>query len=74
MLNGAGILHGGCIAYLIDMYGPTRQSLLGDDRDPDLRFDSCCSTPLIVLGHVQGKDGMGVTQNMNISYHAPVAL
>ena len=22
MLNGAGILHGGCIAYLIDMYAP----------------------------------------------------
>jgi hypothetical protein len=23
MLNGAGILHGGCIAYLIDMYAPS---------------------------------------------------
>ena len=22
MLNSAGILHGGCIAYLIDMYAP----------------------------------------------------
>ena len=22
MLNGAGILHGGCIAYLVDMYVP----------------------------------------------------
>ncbi|KAF9647107.1 Thioesterase/thiol ester dehydrase-isomerase [Thelephora ganbajun] len=53
MLNRAGILHGGCIAYLIDI---------------------CCATPLVVLGHVQGKNGLGVTQNMNISYHAPVSL
>ncbi|KAF9781341.1 HotDog domain-containing protein [Thelephora terrestris] len=53
MLNGAGILHGGCIAYLIDI---------------------CGSTPLVVLGHVLGKNGLGVTQNMNVSYHAPVSL
>ncbi|KAJ8507132.1 hypothetical protein ONZ45_g10468 [Pleurotus djamor] len=35
MLNGAGMLHGGCLAYLID---------------------NCCSTPLVVLGLVQGGD------------------
>ena len=50
----------------------TCQSLLGNDRG--LRFDSCCSTPLVVLGHVQGKNGLGVTQNININYHAPVPL
>ena len=42
--------------------------------DLDLRFDRCCSTPLVVLGHVLGKNGLGVTQNMNINYHAPVSL
>jgi len=53
---------------------PTCQSLLRGDRNLDLRFVSCCSTPLIVLGHVQGKNGLGVTQNMSINYHAPVSL
>ena len=52
----------------------TCQSLLGDDRELDLRLKSCCSTPLVALGHVQGKNGLGVTQNMNVSYHAPVSL
>ena len=54
--------------------GSTCQSFLGDDRDSDLCFNSCCSTPLVALGHVQGKDGVGVTQNMNITYHAPVSM
>ena len=54
--------------------GYTCQSFLGDDRDLDLCFNSCCSTPLVALGHVQGKDGLGVTQNLNITYHAPVSL
>ena len=52
----------------------TCQSLLDNDRDLDLRFHSCCSTPLVVLGHVQGKNGLGVTQNININYHAPGSL
>lgn len=50
------------------------QSPVNDDGDLDLRFNSCCSTPLVVLGYVQGKNGLGVTQNMNINYHAPVSL
>lgn len=53
---------------------PTCQSPLRNGRDPDLRFNSCCSTPLLVLGHVQGKNGLGVTQNMNINYHTPASL
>ncbi|KAJ8454767.1 hypothetical protein ONZ45_g19174 [Pleurotus djamor] len=52
MLNGAGMLHGGCLAYLID---------------------NCCSTPLVVLGLVQGVNGVGVTQAMNILFHSPAA-
>ncbi|KIK68439.1 hypothetical protein GYMLUDRAFT_68332 [Collybiopsis luxurians FD-317 M1] len=50
MLNGAGMLHGGCIAYLID---------------------NCCGTPLVVLGLVKGVNGVGVTQNMNVTFHSP---
>ncbi|KAF9269542.1 hypothetical protein L218DRAFT_915747 [Marasmius fiardii PR-910] len=53
MLNGAGMLHGGCIAYLID---------------------NCCSTPLIVLGLVQNVNGVGVTQSMNVQFHAPASI
>ncbi|KAF8888937.1 HotDog domain-containing protein [Gymnopilus junonius] len=47
MLNGAGMLHGGCVAYLID------------------------NTPLVVLGLVQNVNGVGVTQSMNVLFHAP---
>ncbi|TRM69198.1 HotDog domain-containing protein [Schizophyllum amplum] len=50
MLNGAGMLHGGCIAYLID------------------------NTPLVVLGLVSNVNGVGVTQGMNIMFHAPAPL
>ncbi|KAF8660492.1 hypothetical protein AX16_001617 [Volvariella volvacea WC 439] len=53
MLNGAGMLHGGCVAYLID---------------------NCCSTPLVVLGLVQNVNGVGVTQSMNVLFHAPASL
>lgn len=53
MLNGAGMLHGGCITYLID---------------------NCCSTPLVVLGLVQGVNGVGVTQGMNVLFHSPASL
>ncbi|KAK2460741.1 hypothetical protein APHAL10511_007211 [Amanita phalloides] len=53
MLNGAGMLHGGCLAYLID---------------------NCCSTPLVVLGIIHGVNGVGVTQAMNVLFHAPAPL
>ncbi|KAL0946316.1 hypothetical protein HGRIS_012556 [Hohenbuehelia grisea] len=53
MLNGAGMLHGGCVAYLID---------------------NCCSTPLVVLGLLQSVNGVGVTQSMNIMFHAPAKM
>ncbi|KJA18682.1 hypothetical protein HYPSUDRAFT_45020 [Hypholoma sublateritium FD-334 SS-4] len=53
MLNGAGMLHGGCVAYLID---------------------NCCSTPLVVLGLSTGTNGVGVTQALNILFHAPAPL
>jgi acyl-coenzyme A thioesterase 13 len=54
--------------------GSTCQSPMGNDRGFYLRFNSCCSTPLVALGHIQGKNGLGVTQNLNINYHAPVSL
>jgi len=53
MLNGAKMLHGGCVAYLID---------------------NCCSTPLAVLGLIQGVNGVGVTQAMNVLFHAPAPM
>ncbi|KAF7360753.1 4HBT domain-containing protein [Mycena venus] len=53
MLNGAGMLHGGCVTYLIDI---------------------CCSTPLIVLGLFLSTNGIGVTQAMNVLFHAPSPL
>ncbi|KAJ7473478.1 HotDog domain-containing protein [Mycena latifolia] len=53
MLNGAGMLHGGCVTYLID---------------------NCCSTPLVVLGVFQNTNGVGVTQAMNVLFHAPAPL
>jgi len=53
MLNGAGMLHGGCVTYLID---------------------NCCSTPLVALGLFQGTNGVGVTQAMNVLFHAPAPV
>ncbi|KAJ7097462.1 HotDog domain-containing protein [Mycena epipterygia] len=53
MLNGAGMLHGGCVTYLID---------------------NCCSTPLVVLGVLQNTNGVGVTQTMNVAFHAPAPV
>ncbi|KAI0768344.1 HotDog domain-containing protein [Trametes elegans] len=53
MLNGAGTVHGGCLAYLID---------------------SCSSFPLIALGLLKDVNGVGVTQAMNVFYHAPASI
>ncbi|KAJ7131816.1 HotDog domain-containing protein [Mycena crocata] len=53
MLNGAGMLHGGCVTYLID---------------------NCASTPLVVLGLFQNMNGVGVTQSMNVLFHAPAPV
>ncbi|KAL5514854.1 hypothetical protein ACEPAG_2170 [Sanghuangporus baumii] len=53
MVNGNGMMHGGCIAYLID---------------------NCGSVPLVVLGVVKGRNGVGVTQALNILFHAPAPL
>ncbi|KAM6501049.1 HotDog domain containing protein [Amanita muscaria] len=50
MLNGAGMLHGGCVAYLID------------------------NTPLVVLGIIHDANGVGVTQALNVLFHAPATL
>ncbi|KAL5478305.1 hypothetical protein ACEPAI_2489 [Sanghuangporus weigelae] len=53
MVNGNGMMHGGCTAYLID---------------------NCGSVPLVVLGVVRGRNGVGVTQALNILFHAPAPL
>ncbi|KAF7323869.1 4HBT domain-containing protein [Mycena kentingensis (nom. inval.)] len=53
MLNGAGMLHGAVIMYLID---------------------NCASTPLVALGLMSGTNGVGVTQGMNVLFHAPAPV
>lgn len=60
MLNGAGILHGGCIAYLIDMYVPPANQSLGDDRNLDLRFNSAVAAlPSSYLVTFRERTGLG---------------
>ncbi|KAL0946315.1 hypothetical protein HGRIS_012556 [Hohenbuehelia grisea] len=71
MLNGAGMLHGGCVAYLIDKYV---YSAPLDSTNAFTSFHSCCSTPLVVLGLLQSVNGVGVTQSMNIMFHAPAKI
>ncbi|KAI1790045.1 HotDog domain-containing protein [Ganoderma leucocontextum] len=53
MLNGAGLMHGGCLCYLID---------------------NCAAFPLVALGVMQNTNGVGVTQALNIFFHAPASL
>ena len=36
--------------------------------------DSCASTPLLVLGLMENVNGVGVTQGLNVTYHAPAPL
>ncbi|KAI8972391.1 hypothetical protein BD414DRAFT_469372 [Trametes punicea] len=59
MLNGAGTVHGGCICYLIDK------------RVPPI---ACASIPLVSLGLLQGINGVGVTQAVNVFFHAPASI
>ena len=35
---------------------------------------SCCSSALVVLGLAIGRNGVGVTQALNIIYHSPAAM
>ncbi|CAL1709468.1 unnamed protein product [Somion occarium] len=53
MLNGAGVMHGGALCYVID---------------------NCASLPLVALGLMQGTNGVGVSQVLNVFFHAPAAL
>jgi len=53
MSNGNGMLHGGCMTYIID---------------------NCCSTPLVILGLVLKRNGVGVTQSMNVLFHSPASI
>jgi len=69
MLNGAGMLHGGCMAFLIDKY-----AYLGLNLLELTSFPSCCSTPLVALGLLQNINGVGVTQAMNVLFHSPAPL
>lgn len=71
MLNGAGMLHGGCVAYLIDKWALNYRAI--HESDTYLRH-SCCSTPLVVLGLVNHVNGVGVTQSMSIFFHAPAPM
>ncbi len=72
MLNGAGMMHGGCICYIID------KSVAAFGRDVILILhailDSCASFPLVALGIMQGINGVGVSQALNVFFHSPVPL
>ncbi|KAJ6461374.1 hypothetical protein C8R45DRAFT_1028178 [Mycena sanguinolenta] len=37
-------------------------------------IDNCASTPLVVLGILNGTNGVGVTQGMNVLFHAPAPV
>ncbi|EMD37180.1 hypothetical protein CERSUDRAFT_115092 [Gelatoporia subvermispora B] len=52
MLNSAGVMHGGCVGYLVDL---------------------CAAVPLVALGVAKKSNGAGVTQALNILFHAPAA-
>ncbi|OCH90811.1 hypothetical protein OBBRIDRAFT_834710 [Obba rivulosa] len=53
MLNSAGVMHGGCVGYLVDL---------------------CAAVPLVALGVAKRSNGAGVTQALNILFHAPAPL
>lgn len=36
--------------------------------------DSCASLPLAMLGLIHKTNGVGVTQSLNVLYHAPATL
>lgn len=69
MLNGAGMLHGGCMAFLIDKYACLGLNSL--EHRSLTSFPSCCSTPLVALGLLRNMNGVGVTQAMNVMFHSP---
>jgi len=50
MLNGAGVVHGGVMCFIID---------------------NCASLPLVALGVVRKTNGVGVSQSLNVLFHAP---
>ncbi|KAF8171348.1 hypothetical protein K438DRAFT_1852628 [Mycena galopus ATCC 62051] len=37
-------------------------------------IDNCASTPLVLLGVLSGTNGVGVTQGMNVLFHAPAPV
>ncbi|KAL4247778.1 thioesterase PaaI family protein [Abortiporus biennis] len=49
-LNGAGVMHGGCLCFMID---------------------NCASMPLIALGLLEKRNGVGVSQSLNVLFHSP---
>jgi len=53
MLNSAGVMHGGCVGYLVDL---------------------CAAVPLVALGVAKKSNGAGVTQALNILFHAPASI
>ena len=72
MLNAYGTLHGACIAHFVDVYVGLR------DRKRSLMcagVHRCTTLPIIAMSFAQGGTGSpGVSQNINITYHAPARL
>ena len=73
MLNGGAIVHGGCSAFLIDVYANLLIILV---RCFDIRLYSRCSSMSLVALKMTttGNNTPGVSTNMNILFHSPAAL
>ena len=78
MLNGAGLVHGGCLCYLIDKCVasvPCGDIVLDPNAPGRARVaTSCAAFPLVALGIMQKTNGVGVTQALNVFFHAPASL
>ena len=70
MLNGAGVMHGGCMCYIVDKYAP----VVWLCSPWSLCSHSCASFQLVALGLMQGVNGVGVSQALNIFFHSPAPL
>ncbi|KAJ4487542.1 hypothetical protein J3R30DRAFT_3436505 [Lentinula aciculospora] len=71
MLNVANTVHGGCIAYFVDLYVARSRIYLIIHQV----LNSCSSLALIALDVHQNNDyTVSVSQALNVVFHSPAAL
>ena len=72
MLNGGGFIHGGCSAFLVDLYDSQSTPSLSLGSNDVARTSTLC---LMSLGMAtKGKVIPGVSQTLNLVYHSPAAM